>query len=768
LFRQTIEAMYAAGARVFVQVGPGRLGGLVDGVLEDSPHLTIAANSAHRDGLGQLRRLAVALWVEQGNPDLAALDLPAPANGAPATAVHPREGVGAAGQREDHLVRLDLSAATITLDPARLPRIAGTGAAPARPGSASGDDGPVIGSSAADPTGRHTAARHSVADHPLAAWADQDSVARELMALLTETADTAATVLAHAATAGDARGAEPDGELRRAPTGPGWTATLRVSTATMPYLLDHALTPQPPGWPDLLDRRPVLAATTTVQLMAEYAQKASSRIAVGVYDVRFENWLPAEPPTDVVVRVQPEARDRFRITFVGFSSGLVRVADAYPTKRPQRWPFDPDSEQTPTMTGREFYQERWMFHGPAFQGVTTFLGHGPSHIRAVLRASDTPGGLLDAAGQLLGYWIRSRENDRFVMFPVRFGIVEFFGPEPPPGRAVTCHAWVQQFDNEWVDAHLQLVDGNQVWAVVHGWVDRRFDLPAELDEAYRWPERHPFGRVVADGWVLACERWSDLAVREMVLNRYASSAERSEYDATPPALRREWLLRRMAIKDAVRIRLWGQRHPEIFPAQIRVMDPFGQLSRAEAGAGPGAGSTPTPQVEVIDTGGRPLPPFAIWVASTSDLAVAHARPVTGQASTGRPARVVLAVEPPGLVPGQAKDDPPATVDLDAPWWRRRLALAREAAARARGVDVSQALVVNASRLPSDPSSVTVSVAVPAGDDRPAVQHTVTCAETDLVIPGPGAGGPGRRIAAWTTDKPEIADETAATLMGVKE
>ncbi|EIV91427.1 type I polyketide synthase, partial [Frankia sp. QA3] len=76
LFRGVVEAMAAAGVGVFVQVGPGRLGGLVDATLESTPHLTIAANSSERDGLGQLRRLAVALWVEHGDPDLAALDTP--------------------------------------------------------------------------------------------------------------------------------------------------------------------------------------------------------------------------------------------------------------------------------------------------------------------------------------------------------------------------------------------------------------------------------------------------------------------------------------------------------------------------------------------------------------------------------------------------------------------------------------------------------------------------------------------------------------------
>jgi len=84
-FRGLVEQMHASGIRVFVQAGPGHLGSLIDDTLRDSDHLTIAANSMHRSGLAQLRRLAVALWVEGGQPDFAVLDADAVAR--PETAV---------------------------------------------------------------------------------------------------------------------------------------------------------------------------------------------------------------------------------------------------------------------------------------------------------------------------------------------------------------------------------------------------------------------------------------------------------------------------------------------------------------------------------------------------------------------------------------------------------------------------------------------------------------------------------------------------------
>lgn len=54
-FIREIEAMYEDGARIFVEVGPGRvLSGLIDRILGDRPHLAITSNQSGRSGLVQL------------------------------------------------------------------------------------------------------------------------------------------------------------------------------------------------------------------------------------------------------------------------------------------------------------------------------------------------------------------------------------------------------------------------------------------------------------------------------------------------------------------------------------------------------------------------------------------------------------------------------------------------------------------------------------------------------------------------------------------
>ena len=67
-FRKTIEAMYEAGARIFVEVGPGGiLTAFVDDILRGRPYLAVAANVPRRSGITQLNHL-VAMLASQRIP----------------------------------------------------------------------------------------------------------------------------------------------------------------------------------------------------------------------------------------------------------------------------------------------------------------------------------------------------------------------------------------------------------------------------------------------------------------------------------------------------------------------------------------------------------------------------------------------------------------------------------------------------------------------------------------------------------------------------
>ncbi|MFG2194257.1 beta-ketoacyl synthase N-terminal-like domain-containing protein [Streptomyces sp. NPDC048639] len=570
-FRQLTEAMYAAGFRAFIQVGTGQLASLIGDTLHDREHLTVAANTPHRDGLAQLRRTATALWVE----------------GLPVDPALPRAG-RAAAKASRPPVRLDLGGALVSLDAATVAELR-------RELAPSG--------TSATPPDRVTATLDAVADRsPLAA---------ELGALLRETADTAAQLLTAGARAAARPAQQPavravappsaprvlpsppapappparQGSAlpgpRPAPPGPGagtppaeggTRTVLHVSTDAMPYLRDHCFYPQRPDWPDEEDRWPVVPATTIVQHLMDAAENAApGQRAVAVSGARFEQWVAAVPPTDVVLTTapSPDGPDRFAVGFGRSARATVHVATGYPPA-PAPWVTDAAGERVPDHSAAQLYAERWMFHGPAFQGVTDIAAIGEMHVRGTITSPPAPGALLDNVGQLLGYWIMATRTERTVVFPVGARMMRFFGPHPAAGTELECLVRIVSLTDTALEADVQLVADGTVWAELKGWQDRRFDNNVETRPVERFPERNTLSRPQPGGWVLVHEPWSDLASRDLIMRNHLGGAERTGYDSHAPRGRRQWLLGRIAAKDAVRQWLWDHGEGPVFPAEIRV------------------------------------------------------------------------------------------------------------------------------------------------------------------------------------------------------
>ncbi|WP_020575500.1 type I polyketide synthase [Actinopolymorpha alba] len=549
-FRPMIEGMYAAGARVFVQVGTGHLASVISDVLAGRDHLAVPVNVPQRTGVAQLHRVATALWVEGGAPDLRPLR-PAPDRGVMSS------------ESRTRAVRLDLGGALVSL---------GDGASDLLAGDAPAENAP--GGNL--PAGRTPMAPDRLA--PLDHLAGRHPIAAELANLLRETAYSAVAVLG----AGSARSAPVPAAPRRP-----METVLTVSTATMPYLLDHCFFRQRAGWPDLTDRFPVVPATTVLHhLMAAAEEYLPGMRAVAIHDARFHRWVVAEPSVDVPVTVTPvptsgpEAAGptgpgpsgvrRVRAAFGSYAHAVIDLAPSHPHDLPAPWAPDPATERAPEISAAQLYTERWMFHDRKFQGVAEIQVIADTHVRGVLTTPSAPGALLDNVGQLLGYWIMATHSTRKVVFPVRMGRIRFFGPHPPAATRLDCVIRIRSVTETELVADAQLILGGRVWAAFDGWVDRRFDSHPETLGVERFPERTTLARRQPGDWCVVFERWPDLASRDLFTRKLLSAGERAELERCPPRGRRQWLLGRFAVKDAVRTLLWDEGAGPIFPAEVRV------------------------------------------------------------------------------------------------------------------------------------------------------------------------------------------------------
>ncbi|MFD8818061.1 acyltransferase domain-containing protein, partial [Streptomyces sp. NPDC059627] len=728
-FRQLVEAMYAAGHRVFVQTGPGRLASLIADTLGDRDHLAVVANSPHRSGLAQLRRVATVLWT-------------AGASVAPAL---PRTGGVAVPPRQRPPVRLDLGGALVSLD------------------------GPELAALRATLGSRRTATGPS----PLDDLAARVPAAAELDALLRETADTAAAVLTAIRTPSGPTAPTTARALPRipAPTAPRPTAPqptaprpaapqptaprpaapqpapltarttiLQVSPEAMPHLLDHCFFPQRPGWPDTEDRWPVVPATTIVQHMMDAAEDATGLRAVAVHGARFDRWLTATPPVDVPVTVTPGEPGRVSVTFGPTARAVIELAPHH-SAPPAAPAHPPTPERGPDHTAAQLYSERWMFHGPAFQGVTELTAIGDRHVRGTITTPTAPGALLDNVGQILGYWIMATRTERTVVFPVQMREMRFHGPHPAPGTEVGCLVRITSLTDTVLEADVELTVGDRVWARIDGWQDRRFDNDPHTRPVERFPERNTLSEARPGGWTLLHERWPDLASRELIMRNSLGGAERSEYAERPPRGRRQWLLGRIAAKDAVRQWLWEHGEGPVFPAELRFQND--ELGRPY----------------VVGVHGRTLPALDVSLAHRAEAAVAIVRPHTPGPGPGIDLEEVTERDPAALQAALGADELRLLHDLSADGadgadgavssrslWFTRFWAAKEAVAKAEGTGFD-----------GRPRDFTVLDAAPDGSrllvsGRLERAYPVHCAP----VRNPPALPDRDYVVAWTTG-PAAAD-----------
>ncbi|MEN3609150.1 beta-ketoacyl synthase N-terminal-like domain-containing protein [Plantactinospora sp. ZYX-F-223] len=696
-FRATVAAMHDAGIRVFLQVGVGQLSSVIAENLRGRDHLAMPVNVPARSGLAQLRRVATALWVEGADPDLSALPsaLAGAASGTRPTP--PASGGGPAASnppvRRGAPVRLDLGGPLVRLGPGANGLLGVTGHRTGQV-SASGD----------------TAAASGGADvlSTLERLAGGSSAAAELAALLKDTAHSAVSVL--------------DAASRTS----SYREILRVSLDDMPYLRHHCFFVQPDDWPHPEDRWPVVPATTVVQHMMDAVERAAPGVrAVAVRDARFHRWVIATPPQDVEVTVEPDGPGRYAVSFGAFARAVVEVADAYPTDPPPPLRYDPGTERPPTISAAQMYAERLMFHGPMFQGVSEVHALGDMHVRGAVTTPSPPGALLDNALQLIGNWLITTQPWRTVALPVALGRIRFFGPPPPAGKAFTCVARVRSIDDTQLVADTQLVDGDRVYAVIEGAVDRRFDSHPSARPAERFPERYPMSQRQPEGWAMAFDAWTDPVTLAMAARGILGGAAYADFERQPPATRKRWLLGRIAAKDAVRFRLWEDGHVDVYPIELTVRDEPDGRSRVD----------PRP--------GRGMPECDVSLAQCAEMAVAIARPRAGTAPPGAPGvgiDVAEIIESPERTAGFDEAESALLEAVaatgDRATWLTRARTAKEAVARAEGAGpngtADRCTVVAAT-----PDETTVAVS----DRTYRVGHRTVANPDDL---------PARRyVVSWT-------------------
>jgi phosphopantetheinyl transferase len=352
---------------------------------------------------------------------------------------------------------------------------------------------------------------------------------------------------------------------------------------------------------------PLVPFSVSLEMMAETAAHLfPGKLLVAMSVIKTHNWIAVEDQQltlEIVAEARPGKPEEIGVQLKIVQNegaqkapaqlaveGTMIFGDAYPTA-PPAGAFHPGVKSPPCLSPDQFYPCA-LFHGPLFQSVSRLQSCGDKGAEAVLQVPPnhqilrgvsnppflTDPVLLDGAGQVVGLWAASNLDKNFVIFPVGLEEVRFYSPSPETSLPAICRVLsaLQESANICSDIELLREDGAVV-AQLKGLQHKRAQLAPIIHEfrgsrevMLSTPWQAPLAPLTSADTVSCCRLagnnlnfegadgriWRNV-VAYIVLNR----RERETWArlSGPERRRTEWLLARVAGKEAVR-RLLKMRH----------------------------------------------------------------------------------------------------------------------------------------------------------------------------------------------------------------
>lgn len=634
-FRETIEAMYDAGVRMFVEVGPrGNLTAFVEDILRGRSFLAVPSNVSHRSGITQLNHL-IGLLAAHGVPMrldyLYARRTPCRLS-FEATGEHPvTSGEGTVPMRVAlELPRLRLRQGVQPSTP-ELP--------PSSPRAFSTTGDPVVLAQSRETLTRALLNQLVVpaTPSPSSALPIQRGFRSQVMEEYLQTmerflATQREAMVAFMAGTGTVRsepsavkeeGAGPfDISVSSLIPGEEVVAVCQLDLDEHPFFRHHTIGGSPSTLDDTLTALPVVPLSVSLEMMAQIAALLlPGKRLIAMKNVRAHRWIVVEEKCrtllltarhrssetggEVEVRIWEAAKAADSEYSEGplILEGTIVFGDGYPDP-PLAEVFSLRSERPYRFRPEQYYREV-MFHGPSFQSIVSIDRCGEDGAEATVKVPVgvelfrsrknprllTDPVLLDAAGQVIGFWTADHFETRFVVFPIGFEALYIYGPWPLGSEPLKCRARTAALPDGRVRSNIDFVTSSDRLLVrLVAWEDMRFDFPRQfvrfvlsprdvmLSTSWSLPIAHlptssefrccrlegfPDALFEAEGAV-----WPRAWARIILSRRERETWLRL---TGPEKRRKEWLLGRLAAKDAVRLFLKERYRLELSPADIEIV-----------------------------------------------------------------------------------------------------------------------------------------------------------------------------------------------------
>jgi acyl transferase domain-containing protein/phosphopantetheinyl transferase len=364
---------------------------------------------------------------------------------------------------------------------------------------------------------------------------------------------------------------------------------------------------------------PVVPFTVAMEMMAEAGSVlVPGKRLVGMREVRGYRWLTLDEGSlrvrivaerksaaaEVEARVCVDDNGDPKAAFTPIFSGKLLFADQYPAVSSSK-AFALTKERPAKCASERIYEDM-TFHGPLMRGVVSLDRMGDDGAHATLKVLPSSElfksirepafvldpVLLDQLGQVVGLWAMDQLGPDHIYFPFRLEELCLFGPPLAAGEILKCQVQILRASDGLLSANVETrrADG-QVCVRFRGWEDRSFDFPwtvmrmmlapREAEVAVEAPEfagpdleaeDYQTCRLGLDAFPDGFFSNHGAIWHRTIAHTVLSRPERRAWRMLtfPEPRRIEWLLGRIAAKDAVR--RWLHKHfaIRVCPADIEI------------------------------------------------------------------------------------------------------------------------------------------------------------------------------------------------------
>lgn len=343
---------------------------------------------------------------------------------------------------------------------------------------------------------------------------------------------------------------------------------LDISLENTPYLIDHALLRQKPGWhcPDDMD--PVIPMTMIFELFADIAaENAPGTKVKSISQIQVFQWMNVAAPFKATVHGHWQDPYTISMSIDKYANAQVTLSeqDTIPPLRS----LQTGTSLNITRSSAEIYEQH-MFHGPAYQGIRKVVTVGDKGITGIIESSSGKGSLLDNAGQLFGLWLQlTLQKDR-IAFPVKIQEVAFYGDMEDQSGVFECTCELTDINDDTATADFILKRDNKVWAIITGWQNARLEIDEPLWKVSMAPLHNSLSEEIMPGIFLFRNTYQRVVSWDFIMKRYFNQEEKADLRAMLPNKRKERIISRVAVKDAIRALLRKEKQEAYYPIEFEI------------------------------------------------------------------------------------------------------------------------------------------------------------------------------------------------------